>query len=113
MVAGADGKTQMVEQCAQIHRVNLAHIERNDRSLPGHRAVELHLIDLGHARHGVTCELIFVGSNAIQAYTCHIVDRGSQAVRANIVGSAGFELERQAFEGGFLERDAGNHLPAA
>ena len=30
MVAGADGKTQMVEQCAQIHRVNLAHVERND-----------------------------------------------------------------------------------
>ena len=112
MVAGADRKTEAVEQSTQIHRMNLPHIERNDRSLPGHRAVELHLIDLGHARHGVTREHLFVRSNPIQPHRLHIVDGGGQTVRTHIVGRARFELKRQAFEGGVLKSDAGDHLSA-
>ncbi|MCY1203121.1 hypothetical protein D9M72_146200 [compost metagenome] len=113
MVAGTDRHAVLIEDGADIVRMDAVQGEREDARPVGSCADHAQAGDPRCLSAGVGEQRVLVGGDGFQADRAHVPDGGAKGDDAGDIGGARLELVGQLVVGGLAERDLANHVPAA
>ena len=114
VVPCAHRNAELVEQRAQIVRMDALHEEGHHPRLAWRRAVEAQPLNALQLRVGVLRELVLVGRQGRHAHTVHPIQGGPQGNASADVRGACLKLVGKLVVGRALfKTDGANHLPAA
>src|SRR5262249_46991873 len=104
VVAGPQGDSFLIQDRADVVRVDAVEYEGNRSGfLPG-RTDEAYAGDLQQSFRRIHQELVLVSGDVLQADLLHVVQGGAETDDAGDVGCAGFKLVRQDVVRRLLER---------
>ncbi len=112
-MSGSDGDAFLIQNRADVVRVNVVNHERQHAELFTRGADNAHAFDRGNLCRRIDEQLMFVGRGLFPADDAQIINGRAQANLGSDRGRARFKLVRQVGIDRLLERDALNHVAAA